>query len=95
MGGVTRFEVSAHFMFWFALVMFLDTSTIMKRPNPLSPDKMTPAERRAELCSLLTLGLVRLRQRDQAQNSDEHGEIFLHYPADRSLHATPTQRRNP
>ncbi|MBB5220105.1 hypothetical protein HNP73_000026 [Amaricoccus macauensis] len=37
----------------------------MKRPNPLPPDQMTPAERRAELCRLLALGLVRLMQRDQ------------------------------
>ena len=66
----------------------------MKRPNPLSPDKMSPVERRAELCSLLALGLVRLRQRHQVQPSDDHGEIRLHYPVDQSLHATPNQRRN-
>ena len=41
----------------------------MKRPNPLPPDQMTPAERRAELCGLLALGLVRLRMRDKAQPS--------------------------
>ena len=29
----------------------------MKRPNPLPPAQMTPAERRAELCGLLALGL--------------------------------------
>ncbi len=32
----------------------------MRRPNPLPPDQMTPAERRAELCGLLALGLIRL-----------------------------------
>ena len=36
----------------------------MKRPNPLPPDRITPAERHAELCNLLALGLVRSRMRD-------------------------------
>ncbi|UYQ70940.1 hypothetical protein OF122_12810 [Pelagibacterium flavum] len=61
----------------------------MKRPNPLPPDQMTPAERRAELCGLLALGLVRLMQRDRDEPSDDTGEILLHYPADRCRHATP------
>lgn len=60
----------------------------MKRPNPLSPDQMTPAERRAELCGLLALGLVRLMQRQQDEPTDDTGEIHLHYPADRCRHAT-------
>ncbi|ADE86451.1 hypothetical protein U717_15165 [Rhodobacter capsulatus R121] len=64
----------------------------MKRPNPLSPDQMTPAERRAELCGLLALGLVRLMQRQQDEPQDEPTddtrEIHLHYPADRCRHAT-------
>lgn len=63
----------------------------MKRPNPLPPALMTPAERRAELCRLLALGLVRLRQRERGETSDETGEIRLHSPADRCRHAT----RNP
>jgi len=54
----------------------------MKRPNPLPPDQMTPAERRAELCGLLALGLVRLRMRDGAEVSDNTGERCLHYPDD-------------
>ena len=61
----------------------------MKRPNPLPPDRMTAAERRAELCALLALGLVRLMQRAQGEYSDATGEIRLHYPADRCRHATP------
>ncbi|WP_136646585.1 hypothetical protein [Tabrizicola sp. YIM 78059] len=61
----------------------------MKRPNPLLPDRMTAAERRAELCALLALGLVRLMQRECGEASDENGEIRLHYPADRCRHATP------
>ena len=65
----------------------------MKRPNPLPPDQMTAAERRAELCGLLALGLVRLRLRERCKPSDDTGEIRLHYPADRCRHATqnPTE----
>lgn len=65
----------------------------MKRPNPLPPDLMTPTERRAELCGLLALGLVRLRMREMGKVSDETGESCLHYPADKRLHANPRKRR--
>ena len=64
----------------------------MKRPNPLSPDMMSAAERRAELCRLLAVGLVRLRQRDIAQISDAKGESLLHNSADQSVHATRNQK---
>jgi len=66
----------------------------MKRPNPLHPDLMTPAERRAELCGLLALGLVRLQIRGGGEVSDDTGERCLHYPPDQCRHATPTHRRN-
>ncbi|MCO6363923.1 hypothetical protein GBO37_14920 [Paracoccus sp. 08] len=66
----------------------------MKRPNPLPPDQMTPAERRAELCRLLALGLVRLRMRGAGEVSNDTGESTLHYPPDQCRHATPTHRRN-
>lgn len=66
----------------------------MKRPNPLPPGKMTAAERRAELCGLLALGLVRLRMREKGEVSDDTGESCLHYPPDQCRHATPTHRRN-
>jgi hypothetical protein len=61
----------------------------MKRPNPLPPNQLTPVERRAELCALLALGLVRLLQRERGEPSDGTGEIRLHYPADRCRHASP------
>lgn len=32
-------------------------------PNPLSPFHMTPGERRAELCAILAVGLLRLKIR--------------------------------
>ena len=66
----------------------------MKRPNPFPPNQMTPAERRADLCGLLALGLVRLRMRDRGEVSDDIGENCLHSPDDQWRHATPTQRRN-
>ncbi|MRX52334.1 hypothetical protein GI374_18610 [Paracoccus sp. S-4012] len=65
----------------------------MKRPNPLSPMLMTPAERRTELCRLLVLGLVRLRMREEGELSEDTGERCLHYPTDQCRHATPTHRR--
>ncbi|ARJ70358.1 hypothetical protein B0A89_12700 [Paracoccus contaminans] len=62
--------------------------------NPLLPDRMTATERRAELCGLLALGLVRLRLRETVEVSDKAGESCLHYPPDQCRHATPTHRRN-
>ena len=66
----------------------------MKRPNALPPDHLTPTERRAELCGLLALGLVRLRQRTGGEASDVTGEVRLHSPPDQCRHATPTHRRS-
>lgn len=66
----------------------------MKRPNPLPPDMMSPAERRAELCRLLALGLVRLRLREHGKDPENIGEIRLHSPAKQCRHATPTQEEN-
>lgn len=57
--------------------------------NPYPTHLMTATERRAELCALLALGLVRLMQRERGEPSDETGEIRLHYRADRCRHATP------
>lgn len=61
--------------------------------NPLSPFHMTPAERCAELCRILALGLVRLLQRQSSEVSDRSGESSLHFPADQSGHATRDERR--
>ena len=61
--------------------------------NPLPPHHLTPAERRAELCRLLALGLIRLRRRDLDKSVAESGST-LHSPPDRSGHANPTRRRD-
>jgi hypothetical protein len=66
----------------------------MKRPNPLSPTLMSAAERRAELCGLLALALVRLRQREHREDVSGRGESCLHFPADRCRHATANERRS-
>jgi hypothetical protein len=66
----------------------------MKRPNALRPDQLTPAARRAELCGLLALGLIRLRMRGRGEVSDKTGESCLHCPRDQCLHATPSHRRD-
>jgi len=65
---------------------------MMRMPNPLHPDRMTPAERRDELCAILARGLLRLRARD-AEVSASHGELRLHNSVDRRLHANPERRR--
>lgn len=65
----------------------------MKRPNPLSPELMTPAERRAELCRLLAAGLVRLRMRENGQHIEREGEFPLHNSLYQSGSAGPTDRR--
>lgn len=66
----------------------------MKRPNPINENLLTPAERRAELCGLLALGLIRLRMANRADQSDGNGESSLHSPPDQCRHATPTQKEH-
>jgi hypothetical protein len=65
----------------------------MKRPNALHPSLMKPAERRAELCAILGLGIVRLHLRNQRQVSSEKGDFPLHFTPEQSRSAPPTRRR--
>ena len=62
----------------------------MAGPNPLHPRHLKPLERRAELCRILGLGLVRLKIR-QGELSDRNGEFPLHSPADQSVRPTVYQ----
>ena len=55
----------------------------MKAPNPLPPNYMTPAERRAELCAILARGLVRLQMASEA--SDRFEESSLHNRPEQSV----------
>jgi hypothetical protein len=65
----------------------------MMRPNTPPPEQMLPAERRAELCGLLALGLIRVRLRDAAQLSAGNGEFPLHNSPDQSGTAETLNRR--
>lgn len=68
--------------------MPIPTTPAFAGPNMLHPESMSPAERRAELCSLLALGLIRLRLKTLTQISDANGESSLHNSDDWSIHAT-------
>ena len=59
--------------------------------NPLHPRHMTPRERRAELCRILGLGLIRLTQSSGVTAAA--GESSLGFRAPESGHATPNDRR--
>ncbi|RLP22757.1 hypothetical protein D8676_22765 [Mesorhizobium sp. YM1C-6-2] len=63
-------------------------------PNALRPALMSPAERRAELCALLALGLVRLRARQSSETSADPENGLLDCAADQSGHATAIERRS-
>ncbi len=61
--------------------------------NPYPARLMSPQERRAELCRILALGLVRLLARQSSELSDRTGESSLHFPPAQSGHATCDERR--
>ena len=61
--------------------------------NPYPASLMSPMERRAELCRLLGLGLLRLRARQSSALSAPIGDSSLHFAADRSGNATASRRR--
>jgi hypothetical protein len=55
--------------------------------NALDQNLMKPAERIAEVCSILAAGLIRLHARTSSHLSTENGESSLDTSADRSGHA--------
>jgi hypothetical protein len=61
--------------------------------NPLSPDLMTPEERLEEVARILAAGLVRLRRREEWNDSNRLEKNSLDFSPDRSGHATARQRR--
>lgn len=68
-----------------------NATTLMRLgSNPLPPDLMAPTERRAELCRLLALGLVRLHLQQSTELSAPPGESSLPSLADPSGHANPS-----
>lgn len=65
----------------------------MKRPNPLHPDLLSPAERRAELAAILALGVTRLLVAQSSGLSTPSGDSSLHFPPDQSGTAGAKHRR--
>jgi hypothetical protein len=61
-------------------------------PNPLHPDRMTPAERHDEIAEILATGLMRLRARKSSPLSRDPGESSLDSSADQRGHARPRER---
>ena len=65
--------------------------------NHLSPDRMTPEQRRREIASLLVRGLVRLRQAGQSAraNWDWESKFGLAFAGQESVHSEPVHKRKP
>ena len=55
--------------------------------NALDPNRMSAAERLAEIGEILALGLIRLRARQREAEARRSGESSLDFPADQSVHA--------
>ena len=62
-------------------------------PNPLHPDRMSPAERRAELCRILAAGLIRMMAAKSSSLSADRGESSVDFSPrpERSCNATQAE----
>ena len=65
----------------------------MHLPNPLHPDHLSATERRAEVCTILALGLLRLRANRSDDRSRPVPESSLPISPVQSGHAIPQTRR--
>jgi len=65
----------------------------MQTANPLSPDRLNPSERLAELGQLLAAGLVRLHTRKSSPLSADRGDSSVDFLPDRSGPADTLTRR--
>ncbi len=56
--------------------------------NHLSPERMTPEQRRLEIAAILAKGLVRLRQSNQTERQMRATErkVLLGFSGDQSVH---------
>jgi hypothetical protein len=59
----------------------------MGLPNPLPADRLSPAERLAEIAEILAAGLTRLRARQSSPLSPDRGESSLDCAGYQSGHA--------
>ena len=60
--------------------------------NALDPNLMTAAERLREIGEILAAGLLRLRAK-QAEESENHGDLSLDFPARQSVHGRRRRSR--
>ena len=60
--------------------------------NALSPDRMTAAERLAEIGEILARGLIRLRARQSRQVSEDRRDSYLDLSADQRSHGPVTNQ---
>ena len=74
---------------WLFLIEATHRDCAMHLPNPLHPSRLSPAERRSEVCAILARGLLRLHARTWDTVSGQTGDCSLPYPADQSGHANP------
>ena len=56
--------------------------------NPLPPNHMSAAERLGELCSILAVGLIRLKARQSSRQSTRQENRFVDFMPDQCRHAT-------
>ena len=61
-------------------------------PNALDPNRMTPAERLAEVGRLLAAGLIRMKARQSSTLSADRAESSVDFRAPKSGHATRNAR---
>ena len=59
----------------------------MIAPNALSPDRMTPQERLAEVAEILSAGLMRLSAAKSSCLSTDCAESFVDFVPDQRRHA--------
>jgi hypothetical protein len=57
-------------------------------PNALDPNRMTPAERLAELGRIIAAGLIRMKMRQSSPLSADLGESTVDMSRPKSGHAT-------
>ena len=60
--------------------------------NGITPDRMTPSERLAELGRILTAGLIRMKAGKSSPLSPNTGESSVDYAPPKSGHATRNSR---
>jgi hypothetical protein len=58
----------------------------MASPNALDPNRMSAADRLAEIGEILAAGLIRLRTRQREAEARRSGESFLDFSGDQSVH---------